>query len=202
MKLFLPFFIVFIVWLRYELGKSSKSNKKAHEDFLLREQKANLTRRQNIDSLDYITIPLKSLPFLENCSEKISSSQETVKKLADKRILNLSGITNTDLKLKYGAANLPALSSYDENFTILINTLNAWADSLIEEGMTDKAITVLEYAIQAGSDSSRTYLTLANEYVKSGDNYKIAELIEQAKNLNTLTKDSIIKKLTALNRQI
>lgn len=202
MKLFLPFFIVFIVWLRYELGKSSKSNKKAHEDFLLREQKANLTRRQNIDSLDYITIPLKSLPFLENCSEKISSCQETVKKLADKRILNLSGITNTDLKLKYGAANLPALSSYDENFTILINTLNAWADSLIEEGMTDKAITVLEYAIQAGSDSSRTYLTLANEYVKSSDNDKIAELIEQAKNLNTLTKDSIIKKLTALSRQI
>ena len=198
MKLFLPFFIVFVVWLKYELGKSSKSNKKAHEDFLLREQKANLTRRQNIDSLDYITIPLKSLPFLENCSEKILSCQETVKKLADKRILNLAGITNTDLKLKYGAANLPALSSYDENFTILINTLNTWADCLIEEDMADKAVTVLEYAIQAGADSSRIYLTLANEYSKNGDNDKIEELIKQAKSLNTLTKDSIIKKLTVL----
>ena len=64
--------------------------------------------------------------------------------------------------------------------------------------MADKAVTVLEYAIQAGSDSSRTYLTLANEYAKNGDNDKIEELIKQAKSLNTLTKDSIIKKLTVL----
>ena len=91
-----------------------------------------------------------------------------------------------------------ALSSYDENFTILINTLNTWADCLIEEDMADKAVTVLEYAIQAGADSSRIYLTLANEYSKNGDNDKIEELIKQAKSLNTLTKDSIIKKLTVL----
>lgn len=195
MKLFLPFFVVFIVWLSYELKKSTIQREKTHEEFLAREQQANLTRRQNIDSLDYITIPLKSLPFLENSSEKISASQDAVKKLASKRIINLSSISNTELKFQYGAANLDVLSSYDENFTFLITALNTWANALLLEDYTKEAITVLEYAISIGADTKRTYVMLAKEYAKNNEFQKIQSLIKKANSLSTLTKNSIVSEL-------
>lgn len=195
MKLFLPFFVIFIVWLSYEIKKSTYTAEKSREEFLAREQQANLTRRQNIDSLDYITIPLKSLPFLENPSEKISLAEENIKKLANKRILNLSNKTNTELKLEYGVANLEALSSYDENFTFLISALNKWANALLLENYNKEAITVLEYAINIGADTKQTYTLLAKEYSKEQELPKIQSLIKKANSLNTLTKNSIISEL-------
>ena len=57
--------IIFILWLRYELKKSSRTLQNANDKFWEREELANSTRKKSTDSLNYITISEKSLPFLE-----------------------------------------------------------------------------------------------------------------------------------------
>jgi len=51
--------LIFIIWLRYELKKSTHNE----DAFWETEAKANKTRKKPLDSLYYITIPTDSLPF-------------------------------------------------------------------------------------------------------------------------------------------
>ena len=43
-----------------------------------------------------------------------------------RKLLNLSGISNTDLKLQYGHANLDLLAEYDQNFSNLLRCLDSF----------------------------------------------------------------------------
>ena len=56
MKLFFPFFLIFsfIIYSRVKKSTTIDDQKSA---ILEKERKANETRRQNIDNMDYITIP-------------------------------------------------------------------------------------------------------------------------------------------------
>lgn len=194
MPLLLPFIIILIVLLSYKIKKSDEQYAKRMDAFWEREHAANLTRKQDIEHLDYITIPLKDLPFLENPAENIAKCQNTIEELSKKRILNLTGISNTDLKLNYGAANLNLLSEYDANFSKLSTTLHKWGMYLHEAGYEKEAVAVYEYAVSIHVDISKIYYYLA-EYYKSVSPSSIPALIESASALNSIMKDSIINKL-------
>ena len=47
-----------------------------------------------------------------------------IEALKEKKILNLSGFTNTDLKLEYGVGNLTELTDYDNNYVTLSRSLH------------------------------------------------------------------------------
>ena len=94
--------LVFVFWLSYELKKSSNHNQEK-KSFLELDAEANSVRKKPLDSLHYITIPTESLPFFSGIDEKLTSYQETVQMLSQKPIVNLSGFTNIDLKMEYGA---------------------------------------------------------------------------------------------------
>lgn len=198
MKLLFPFVLFFSILFSMALKRSSKSQFRQLESFWERERTANLTRRKNIDNLNYITIPYEKLPFLDNPSEIIASYEKDILVLKDKKILNLSGISNTELKLAYGVANFPALTGYDENYMRLIAILGKWAQALIDEQYIDEARIVLETAVEIGCDSSSIYLNLASIYQSEGIN-KIPYLIEKINQSTSLMKDIIIKKLKELH---
>ncbi|MBO4799900.1 MAG: YfhO family protein, partial [Lachnospiraceae bacterium] len=125
---------------------------------------------------------------------KLSEYQETVKNLAEYKILNLTGISNTDLKLQYGAANLEVLSLADQRFTTLARTISGWGNYLYDQGDIPEARQVLEFGISCRTDVSANYITLAKIY-KESDPERIAALKETAESLNSLTKNSIIERL-------
>lgn len=195
------FFIVLILSLMFTayVKYTYRRDKSTESAYLERESKANATRKQSLDSLDYITIPLDSLPFFENPSKEIDACQDTMRRLSSCKIVNLQGITNTDLKLTYGAANLPALSEYDNNYAVLTDTLVRWGSRLIEEGFTDEAIRVLEFGIECGTDTSNNYILLASCYIKNGDSDKFNNLRNRVHMLNTPMKKYILKKLDELD---
>ena len=199
MKLLLPYVIIFIIWLTYELRKSDRKHKHTLEEFWERESRANSVRRKNINDLDYITIPLDSLPFFENNDIDFQNLQKTIKALANKRILNLSGKTNTDLKLEYGAANLSLLTEYDNNYSTLVNTLSRWGDWLMKNGYPTEAVTVLEFGIQCGTDVKNNYTLLAQYYADQGNTAGLEHLTAKASALQSLNKDLILKKLQSIN---
>ncbi|MBR6391272.1 MAG: hypothetical protein IKS16_08025 [Lachnospiraceae bacterium] len=168
----------------------------AEADFWEKERAANSVRRKPLDDLDYLTIPMDELPVsLHTDNDTIASCIDTIGELSKSPVVNLTGISNTDLKLKYGAPNITLLTLYDQRYTLLASTLQKWANELISLNETDAACTVLEYAVSTGTDVSGTYKSLASIYDSRGDKDSIRKLIPVAESLNTPLKDSIISSL-------
>lgn len=188
--------IVFCIWLAYEIRKHNKKNKKSTEAFWQKEALADSARKQSLDNLDYIVLPPEILHLLD--AEFPDSLQESVnflKNSTERKIVNLSFITNTDLKLRYGAANLETLTDYDLNFTALIKHLNTVGEFFYTEGDSDKAETVLEYAVSVQSDLISTYRMLADLYVSQNNASGLDYLINTASLLPGLTKGPILRLL-------
>lgn len=196
---FFASFIIFCIWLGYEIHKHRNIESKISEEFWAKEAAANNTRRKSLDNLDYICIPFDSLP-MDVLSEHptIKECQDTLKELSLEPIVNLTGITNTDLKLKYGAPNIELLSQYDQRYTVLARTLQTWAETLCKEGYADSAKTVLEFAIQTRTDVSGSYKLLASIYQSKGLSDKINSLIPVAEGLNSPMKNHIVEFLKSL----
>lgn len=194
--IFLGLFIFFIFLLAYFRKKSTNAQKEIEEAFWNRENEANHTRRQDISGLPYITIPLEKFPMDICDNENLKDYEHTLTTLSTRKILNLNNQTNTDLKLKYGPANLEELSEYDQNFATLCSTLVSYATALMELGYGQEAQTVLEFGISCGSDHSQNYLMLADLYLEQKNADAFRSLVEQAKALDSPMKASILKRLT------
>lgn len=184
----------FVVYL-----KGKKKTPSIQETYLERETKANSVRKQPLTNLEYISIPSSFLPLQKNTTDpQLLEYQDTITILSEQKIVNLTGISNTDLKLQYGAANLVALTEYDQNFIILARTLNEWAHKLYELGMTDDAEKVLEFGIFCRTDIKAHYILLATIYKEQFHPERILSLIDAAGSIRSLMKTPIITSLTEM----
>lgn len=116
-------------------------------------------------------------------------------RLSSDKMLNLSGITNTELKLEYGAANLDELSAYDANFTEFVSAVNIYAQELLADGQKNAAKGLLELAVSYHADAISIYTTLADLYKQDGQATQIQNLIASAEEINTLARSIIVEKL-------
>ena len=220
--LILAIAIIILVSVRFGKPAGAKEAEQKRREFWERERAADLTPKKDISNLDYLTIPVDTLPFhfeaavlekdtatvtpaplSENLlaalpkelKQELSYVEKQLLKLTGKRIKNFTGLSNTDLKLTYGAANLPILSACDQNFTVLIRTLQKWGTLLCEADCKEDAIAVFSYAVSIESDITATYITLANLYAEAGQPEDIHALIKQAEKLPTLLNDSLLRSL-------
>ena len=81
--------------------KGEQSMKDKLEKFQERERAANEVRRQPIDDLDYLSIPEEffDLPT-DDSSRDAAEARRILETLREEKIVNLTGISNTDLKLR------------------------------------------------------------------------------------------------------
>lgn len=169
---------------------------KVIQDFWSRENQANNIRKKPLEHLDYIQIPFDHLPtHTLTQDEKVKDCLEVLHTLDNLKIVNLTGYSNTELKLEYGTANLTALSEYDQNFTLLVRTLYQWAEHLYEQKYWDETRQILEFAISIRADISKCYYMLAEIYQQNGDCKSIQTLIETAKTLRSASRNAIVRKL-------
>lgn len=193
--------LIILIWIGiFHLKKKrvSLTEEQRTKEFWNQERKANEIRKQDISNLPYIQVPVDSLPLSSSDNAQIQEFQTVIKQLSDKKILNLTGISNTELKLQYGPSNLETLTEYDSNFTTLVRTISNWGQCLYELGQITEAKTVLEYGISCKTDIKKNYILLAKIYKDSHETSKITDLIATAESLNTLMKSSIISSLQAL----
>ena len=193
---FLGLFIIFLSVAAYYRKRATAQQKKVTEDFWNREDQANQIRRKDISNLPYITIPLEKFPIGISDDEELTDYENDLKTLASRKILNLSHQSNTDLKLAYGPANLPALSEYDQNYTTLLRNLVAYC--LIKNGFKAEAVPVLEFGISIDSDIRANYTLLAELYKEQGNASKIQELIDKAASLDSMMRSAILEQLHTL----
>ena len=218
--LFLSSLISFCLLIFLLNKRHSKMEKSMKDAFWKREEEANHTRRKSLDNLPYITIPLEELPLtchitddtadvrntddtadIRNISDSAANEaiseecKEILRSLSTQKIVNLTGYTNTDLKLSYGTANITCLTEYDQNYTLLVSTLQKWAEALYRGGAKKECRQVLEYAVSIGTDVSHTYFLLADLYDEEGESDLKCSLIEKASGLSSLSSKVIVRTL-------
>jgi len=181
------------IYMRSSTRKASFNT----EEFFEKERQANSVRKQPITDIDFIQIDLDSIPFKDSDNEILTDAQNMIKILSEKKIANLSDYTNTDLKFKYGVANLSLLTEFDQNYTQLCRSLFDMARELRKEGDNDSALKVLEYGIKCNTDMKSHYLLLADIYEERGQYDKINDLIQSAQGIKSLLKNSLIRDLEA-----
>lgn len=207
MHFVLPYFIILIIILQFAIKRGTRNYKSRNQEFLNRESRANQVRRKDISKLNYISIP-DNLPLINSGNDTFDQllsnnsammrSYNAIMELKDKKMLNLTGISNTELKLSYGAANLTELTEYDDNFTTLIKNIASLGHALIDNNDTDDALAYLEYGISVGSDISSNYIDLAIIYAAADRTGDIQKLKTRAETLKSLSRDNIIAQLDSM----
>jgi len=199
---FLATFILFIVLFNIRIRLVSRKEEQKEEKFWDRELRSNSVRKKSLDTLEYIHLPYDLLPFgTAGDDENLKEIEDELTALKDLKIVNLTGITNTDLKLEYGTANITALTEYDQNYTSLVIALQKWGDALYTLGRFEDATSVLEFAVKTRTDITATYRLLIDMYkTKLGLNEqeiqrKLDGLVPIANSLNSLSKSTILKLL-------
>lgn len=193
---FLASLIVFILFLSVRIKRQSKIQQSNEKNFWERERLANSVRKKPLDGLDYIQIPLEAFPtHIMQEDETVLECINLMESLTAQKIVNLTGLSNTDLKLEYGTANITVLTEYDQNYTLLVRTLQKWADALIAAGYTEEAAVLMEFAINTRTDISRTYYQLADYYVSQRKSEKIQWLKDIADGLRSSNRNSILNHL-------
>lgn len=197
MKLpFLASFIIFIMVLTHRIHRQRNQEAANERSFWKNEQAANSVRRKPLDKLEYIHIPMDKLPtHLMTENEIVADCLDTLNGLTDKKIVNFTGYTNTELKFEYGTANIEQLSAYDQNYTIAVTTLQKWADELWAADYKSEAVSIMEFAVSTRTDISRTYYKLAEYYNSNGQADKIKLLLDTAETLRSANKGSIVRTL-------
>lgn len=189
--------IIFSITIYHAIRRGNEMTAREEKNFWDRENKANSVRKKSLDSLNYLHIPMDRFPTsLLTDNPTIRECIDTLTQLATQPIVNLTGQSNTDLKLQYGTANITVLSEYDQNYTLLARTLQTWAETLIREGYEEEAIPLLEYAVETGSDISKTYYLLADYYKRNQQMESIQALLESASSLPSLNQKVIVRTLS------
>lgn len=203
MHFILPYFIIILVVIQLYIKKSDTSQKNNIKKFWEREQKANATRKKDISTLKYIewdtTLPVKEnntlLSDILKNNPKADSAYNKIISVKDKNIINLTEYSNTDLKLKYGVANLEALTEYEDNYTLLIKNLAVLGHILKEQDDITDATHYLEYSIRIGSDIRSCYADLKDIYISQNRTEKVDKLRQYASMINSVNKELIINLL-------
>ncbi len=191
----LPFFLIFLVVIAVRLKALDANQKKQEEDFWAKERQANITPAKDISNLRYITIPMEKFPLNFSDDEKVLEIENELKELSTHKLLNLTGKSNTDLKLEYGVPNLELMSQIGDDFDRVCVLLNSYAKELYAVGRIDDVITVLEFAVGVGSDISESYTLLASCYEEYGMEQKIGFLRQTVQKSNLLLKNAILSKI-------
>ena len=199
---FLASFILLCIVMNLLMRRTSRKAEEKEASFWEKELEANNVRKKSLENLEYIHIPFDLLPFgTAGDDPSLQSAEDELTALKDEKIVNLTGISNTDLKLEYGTANITPLSQYDQNYTALVCSLQKWGQALYDLGRFEDAAKVLEFAVKTRSDITATYRVLIDLYkTKLGLNEdeikkKLDALIPIAKNLNSLSRQTILKML-------
>ena len=186
--------LIFSAMTFFYLWRGNKNKTSSQDSFWAKEREANSTRRKSLDDLDYIKIPIEEFPMtlLEDVP-KVEDYKQIIRSLSELPIVNFTGISNTDLKLRYGAPNIELLTSYDQNYTLLVRTLQQWAQALYDGGYVDEARCMLEFSVSTGTDVSGTYRLLCQIYKEQGTPEKIGQLYPIAEMLKSAMQKTIVR---------
>lgn len=187
--------VIFIVWFRFKVRASNKVHQESSSKYWQKDRDSNNTRRVDITNLDYISIPLESLPMDDKKDATLNSYRDKIIQLSSEKIINLSGYTNTDLKYKYGVANLSILAEYDKHYSTLVSILQKWGERLYEKGLIQDGKSVLEFAVSCKTEVRATYRLLTKIYIELETPELINHLLQSIPESKMMKADELMDEL-------
>ncbi len=190
-------FILFGAWLTFQLRKSRNLNEKASVDFWENESMANSVRKKQLEDSDFVHFPFDKLPPEDSFDpEAIPECYTTLKELSDKKMVNLNGISNTEVKMRFGTANISILSEYDANYENFAKNIYLLCQHLYDLGRKEESLMLSEETILTGTDSLSHYKLIIQIYREQGNFAGISWLRENAENIRGITKGAILRALS------
>lgn len=192
--------VALLFWvLKHNIQKDKGTDKQSVSSYLSREDAANAVRKQDISNLPYIKIPFDKLPLDITLNDKkkqlqIEQHQKDFRNLSNQPMLNLIGISNTQLKESYGVANLEYLAACDERYTRYIRTLYLYANTIYEEYPAE-AIQILQYSTEIGTDILGVYELLADYHISHARKDEFMKLYDLIPEKDSISGRRIIQKL-------
>lgn len=158
------FFIggLFIIGMSIKRTILKKSKNKTSEQYWAREHAATFSRRKEIPTDTFITIDFSIYPIVED--EKCQQLYKKILLFKERPLVNLKGLSNLELKERFGTMQLEKLSYYEQNFIEYMNTSCAYGKLLFEKGYLSESQKVLEYIMHMGCDASQGFFTLISIY--------------------------------------
>lgn len=194
---------ILVAVLNHNINKNKdKAGKVTVSSYLKREENANSVRRKDISGLPYVHVPIESLLIDITLNDEKKQSQiekyrKEIEYLSDKQMLNLIGVSNTELKESYGVANLDKLSACDLNYGRMFSNLQNYAAAIYDE-YPENAVKIMEYMIREGTDISSTYEMLGNHYLSTNDRASFDKLFPRIPDRKSVSGKTIISKLNQI----
>ncbi len=195
---FLTFFIVFLIALALRYAYLTKKQNDREEAFWAREEEAQHVPKKDLSELDYITIPVDDLPVGKYDDDEIRGIEDAILALSKKRLINITGMTNTEVKLAYGTDNLEVLSAMEEDYNELTVLLVDYAKALIEHEDYEAAKKVLSFGVEIGTDVSANYELLGDCCLALDQKKEIEDLKQTVLKRHLLLESKILFYLDGL----
>lgn len=190
-------FMLFGAWLTFQLRKSRNLNEKADDDFWENENMANSVRKKQLEDSDFVTFPFDKLPTEESFApDPVPECLSILMALSDKKMVNLNGISNTEVKKRFGTANISILTEYDANYESFAKNIYLLCQHLYDMGRKEEALLLSEETILTGTDSLSHYKLIIQIYREQGNTAGISWLKEKAEELHAITKGAILRALS------
>lgn len=197
-------FLIAIFIFRHHLRKNSKAQESLTNAFWEKEESSLVVRKKDLAPEDYIHPTLTADAFRDldyykaHHIENQFRHAEYLTQLLEQPMVNFQHTTNTELRLHYGTAMITAIEAYENSFLAYTNTLFQLAKAVLEAGDHAFALLLLEEGIQVGTDNRGHFLLLAKIYKDNGEKEKLAQLLQKAKSLQSLTKEALLRDLIQL----
>ena len=197
-------FLIAIFIFRHHMRKNDHAQEKVSDAFWHKEESSLVVRKKALAPEDYVIIHLKAedlkdQAYYDQLGVPELFRQDThLRDLLDQPMVNFQHTTNTDLRLTYGTAMITTIEAYEESYIAYITTLYRMGDKLMSVKDEPFACQLLEEGIAVGTDNRKHYLLLAQFYKEKGYKKEIQLLIDKANNLESLTKNLLIKELNQL----
>lgn len=195
---FLTVFIIFLLVVYFYRSYNTHKREKIVAAFWEREEQAKHAPAKDLSKVEYVKVPLEAFPIGECDSDEVMLIEEELLRISAKPLLNLNGMTNTDVKIEYGTANFDAVCEMGEDFDRLVVLLCDYAKGLMENDLTQKACVVLEYGRDIDSDVSENYTLLGECYLDNGMHSEFDELVSFVGESDLMRKEMILERLNDL----
>ncbi len=189
---FLTVFIVFLIALAIRYAYLDKKREDTIDSFWEKEKQAMHVPKKDLGDIDYIEVPLQDFPIGKYDDDEILSIEDEIVRLSKRRLINITGMTNTEVRLAYGTDNLEVLSAMEEDYNALTVLLVDYGKCLMEKEDHAEALKVLEFGVSTGTDVSANYELLGDCYAALGRYEAIEELKQKVLSRHLLLESSIL----------
>ena len=193
----LAVFITFCLILFFRYRYLDEKRLSQEQDFFDRERQASTTIGK-ISESDYEVIPLSKFPFNLCEDPSMLEMENEIQALSKEKLLDLTGISNTDVKLKYGVNHFDEAVAAGEKYDELLGLLVKYAIGLDDHGFSSESSVMLEYLIDQDCDIKAAWIALGKFYATNSSFDKLTDLYNKVDSSKLTIKNATKEQLAAM----